>query len=118
MLSLRQISTDPLREIDRLESDMNRMIRGLSSSLPQGGMSELISWNPVMDIKTTDREMMINMELPGVRKEDVNIEIDRVSYCLVIKKFHHFMTNLTKIFCKIHSPQMSPSNCLIGSIDY
>ena len=80
MLSLRPFSADPFREIDRLETDMNRMMRSLTSSLPQGGMSsELMTWNPVMDIKTTDREMMINMELPGVRKEDVNIEIDRVS---------------------------------------
>ena len=80
MLSLRPFSADPFREIDRLESDMNRMIRGLSSSLPQGGMSsELMTWNPVMDIKTNDREMTISMELPGVRKEDVNIEIEKVS---------------------------------------
>ena len=87
MLSLRRpfgsesMVSDPYFEISRLEKDMNRMVRNLSSSLPQGGMSsELMTWNPVMDIKTTDREMMINMELPGVRKEDVNIELDKVIY--------------------------------------
>ena len=33
------------------------------------------TWNPKADIQETDREIFIDMELPGIRKEDIKVEV-------------------------------------------
>jgi HSP20 family protein len=47
----------------------------VASSLPRGNDRRL-EWRPVADISETDREYLIKVELPDVRKEDVKITLD------------------------------------------
>ena len=35
-----------------------------------------IEWSPVVDIKETETEYLVNAELPGVKKEDFKISLD------------------------------------------
>ena len=55
--------------------DFERM--GLIPSGARGGLGfgELMEWTPRMDVKETDKDIVIQAELPGVKKEDINVEL-------------------------------------------
>jgi HSP20 family protein len=40
-----------------------------------GGMHSLMQWVPSIDVEETDDAYIVDMELPGARKEDVSIDI-------------------------------------------
>jgi len=52
------------REIDRLFDD-TFLGRGTGAS-----------WNPAVDIHETSNELRLDVELPGIREEDIQIEVD------------------------------------------
>ena len=62
---------DPLAELDRL----NRQLAGLVDSWRQGG--DLLGglFSPPADVEETDDSYLVDIELPGVRKQDLDIEI-------------------------------------------
>ena len=52
------------REIDRLFDD---------AFAGRGGGAK---WNPAVDIKETSRELRLDFELPGIKEEDVELEVE------------------------------------------
>jgi len=74
---------DPFREINRMRREMNS-ISGLSGSNSrtnsenesnEENQSSSALWRPLCDVKETDKEVIIHAELPGVNKENINIEL-------------------------------------------
>jgi HSP20 family protein len=74
----------PLREIERLDRQMNRLMRDLWGSefeLPAlTGAAETLpafrGWRmPAVDIKETDKKITVTAEIPGVKKEDISIDV-------------------------------------------
>jgi HSP20 family protein len=37
--------------------------------------SDIREWNPVVDIDETDAEMVVTAELPGMKKEDIDVDV-------------------------------------------
>ena len=92
---------DHLREFRRMQRDMGRLVDrvGLPPSTdqqesgaaaaaaapagtPSTAVSErsadrFMSWFPVVDIKENDGAIMVHAELPGLKKEDINISVDK-----------------------------------------
>ena len=69
---------DPLREIDSLQGEMNRLFDGFfgTRSGARNGMSR---WIPQMDLVEAEDALVLRADLPGMSEEDVAIEIkDRV----------------------------------------
>lgn len=69
---------DPLRDMEEL---LERYSRGRASpQAPAGGTrSEHLAtadWRPVVDISETPSEYLIEVELPGVRREDVRVAVE------------------------------------------
>jgi HSP20 family protein len=66
----------PLRDFDQVADRMRRL---LDESL--GGMPMVIpdaaAWTPAVNIEETEDAYIVEAELPGVKREDVNIEVDR-----------------------------------------
>ena|SRR5436190_4160220 len=65
---------DPAREIDSLQSEFNRLF---DSFLGDGGSADARArrWVPAMDLVETDDHLVLKADLPGISKDDVNIEV-------------------------------------------
>jgi HSP20 family protein len=68
---------DPFSELEELQ---NRLLSGRRLPLLKGdgGPEEmgLATWTPRVDIAEDDKEYVINVELPGVKKEEVKVAIE------------------------------------------
>lgn len=75
---------DPLRDFSSLQERINRLFDDTMRASPEGD-EELMSgaWAPAVDIHETDDGFMVTADLPGVKKED--IEIDLKDSTLTIK---------------------------------
>jgi HSP20 family protein len=68
---------DPFRELDRIQSEMNRLFEGVntaperSGGMIQGGRL----WSPSVDVAETESEIVLRAELPGMKQEDIDIEL-------------------------------------------
>ncbi len=62
----------PLTEVERLRRMLDQTLGsfGLSSLV-----TESVGWSPPVDIEEQDNAYVIEAELPGVKKDDVNIEL-------------------------------------------
>lgn len=67
---------EPLSELDQVTERMRRMLEQTFGGL--GWPSPLVDregWSPLVDIEETDDAYILEAELPGVKREDVNIEL-------------------------------------------
>jgi len=64
---------DPVRELDSLQSDMNRLFDGFFQGRAGNGGGR--RWIPAMDLVETDEHLVLRGDLPGLSEEDVEIEI-------------------------------------------
>ncbi len=63
-------------DFDDLTSNLDRSFSDMFSDLkPQFRLANQ-SWNPAVDIYQTPKEMIVRMEIAGVEKEDLSIEIN------------------------------------------
>lgn len=69
---------DPFRDIASLQERINRLFQ---DAFPQPHNDDanadrrFASWQPLADIYETPTALVITIELPGVRKEDVSVEV-------------------------------------------
>jgi HSP20 family protein len=63
---------EPFRELEQLQEHMDRLMQGVWS--PAGGGNGG-GWMPVTDIEETDDAWVIEAELAGVNRKDVNVEM-------------------------------------------
>lgn len=63
---------DPFRELEELHSRIGQLIE---TSWPEAGNSARGMWSPLVDIEETDDAWLVEAELPGVKQEDINVEV-------------------------------------------
>lgn len=68
--------TDPAGEIEQLQTQMGQLIRSFLRD-PFGGPAgdRMPAWMPSADIEETDDAYVLEVDLPGVRREDLDIEL-------------------------------------------
>jgi HSP20 family protein len=67
---------DPLAEFEQLQEQMGQIINSfLRGEQNLGDASQAPFWVPAADLEETDDAYVVELELPGVRKDDVNIEV-------------------------------------------
>jgi HSP20 family protein len=64
---------DPGRELDTLQSDLNRVFDTFFGGRPATDATR--RWVPAMDLVETDDNLVLKADLPGLDKNDVEIEI-------------------------------------------
>jgi len=65
---------DPFREMENMFDRYTKVL-----NWPRGGSQEMMTtddWAPRVDIAETDKEFIINAEIPDVKKEDVKVMVD------------------------------------------
>ncbi|MBC7806270.1 MAG: Hsp20/alpha crystallin family protein [Akkermansiaceae bacterium] len=70
---------DPFRDLDRLQSEMNRLFEGVIAPTNERGTGQMTQatrlWSPAVDVAETQTEIVLRAELPGLKPEDVDIEL-------------------------------------------
>ncbi len=69
------IRWEPVRELNTIQSEMNRLFNTFFES-PQSGGTQLRRWIPAMDLVEVDGEYVLRADLPGLTDKDVSIELD------------------------------------------
>ena len=70
------IRWEPVRELNTIQSEMNRLFNSFfESSSPANGTS-LRRWIPAMDLVETEADFVLRADLPGLTENDVNIELE------------------------------------------
>lgn len=71
---------DPVREIDSLQGEMNRLFSTFFDSPTRSaggnGSSATRRWLPAMDLVETGEHFVLKADLPGIAENDVNIEVE------------------------------------------
>jgi HSP20 family protein len=69
---------DPIREIDTLQGEMNRLFSSFfDTPTSRGGNgSAARRWLPAMDLVETGEHFVLKADLPGLTEADVNIEVE------------------------------------------
>jgi HSP20 family protein len=70
------IRWEPARELNTIQSEMNRLFNTLFDSPTAGnGVSTARRWIPAMDLVEVENEYVLRADLPGLSEQDVNIEL-------------------------------------------
>lgn len=67
-------AADPFARIEQLQSEMNRTFRHLQTEMraPTDWPQAL---NPTCDVQDVDGHFLVSMDIPGMKKEDIKIEL-------------------------------------------
>jgi len=73
---------DPFRELSTLQDRINRVFNE-QINRGEGSAAAGKAWAPVVDILETEGDLIVRAEIPGVKREDIDIEVTAES--LVIR---------------------------------
>jgi HSP20 family protein len=62
---------EPIRELATLQTEMSRLMNGLF----EGNGRSVQDWVPAVDVWETDKELVYAFDLPGVREDEIAIEL-------------------------------------------
>jgi HSP20 family protein len=66
---------DPGRDLDTLQGDMNRLFDSFFGRRDAAQATATRRWVPAMDLVETDDQLVLRADLPGMSREDIEIEI-------------------------------------------
>ena len=70
------IRWEPVRELNTIQSDMNRLFNTFFASPTGGNGGSLRRWIPAMDLVETENDFVLKADLPGLNEDDVKIEVE------------------------------------------
>lgn len=66
---------NPFRGFRDMQSEMNRMMAEAFGRMPQIATAQATGWTPAVDVVTRGNDMVIKAELPGLKREDVDVSL-------------------------------------------
>jgi HSP20 family protein len=66
---------EPLSELEQVTERMRRMLDQTFGSFGRPSPAAARGWSPLVDIEEADDAYVVEAELPGVKRDDVNIEL-------------------------------------------
>ena len=63
---------DPFREFEQLQDEMGRLVQSVWSP---AGVGNGGAWTPFADVEETEDAWIVEAEVPGVDRKDVNVEL-------------------------------------------
>ncbi len=78
----------PLRELDRMRSDMDLLLDAFLEGRPVRRFDEMKGWLPSIDVSETKNDIVVKAELPGMDPKDIDISLSDGSLVLKGEKKH------------------------------
>jgi HSP20 family protein len=72
MLS-RWLASDPFEDLFGVQKQMNKYFSPEFSA----AQKDIAAWRPRVDVRESEKEFVIHAELPGLAKDQVNVELDK-----------------------------------------
>ncbi len=70
------MNTHPFEEIEKVRSEMDRLLDAFLFGVPQRGNSwEEARWLPAVDVTETNNEVVVNVEAPGMDPKEFDISL-------------------------------------------
>ena len=67
----------PFQEMERMHRELDRMFNGWRNLIPHPEEAMTISeWSPAVDIVEDEKEFIVKVELPEVKKDDVKVTVE------------------------------------------
>lgn len=73
-MSLTLWTSDPWEELRQMRREMDRLFNTTLTNFPEGEIGTR-RWYPAFDVCEGDREITIHADLPGLKKQDVKVEL-------------------------------------------
>jgi HSP20 family protein len=70
------IRWEPTRELQAVQSEMNRLFNSFFDTPTHDGVNRLRRWVPATDLVEAENEYVLRADLPGLTQADVSIELD------------------------------------------
>ena len=67
---------DPFSDLSRLTGDLNRLFEDTWRTPRRDGELAASAWTPPVDIHEDAESVVVSAELPGVRREDVDVRVE------------------------------------------
>lgn len=64
---------DPFRDMNVLQDRINRLFNEQTANQPESASNR--AWAPVVDVIETQGELIVRAELPGLKKDDIEIQM-------------------------------------------
>jgi HSP20 family protein len=64
---------DPFRDLEALRENVNRLFQ--ESMVPRRESPMAQAWTPAVDVVEDDEKIIVKAELPGLKREDIDIEL-------------------------------------------
>jgi len=64
---------DPLRELDDFHDRMSQIMSSVFGVTPWASESRM--WTPLADVSETDDAYLVEVDLPGVKRDDIEVEV-------------------------------------------
>ncbi|MEA1995457.1 MAG: Hsp20/alpha crystallin family protein [Campylobacterota bacterium] len=67
---------EPFEELSTLQDRINRLFEGLMPDFVKTGVPATSKWSPAVDIYEDKGNIYLDVEVPGMKKEDVKVKVE------------------------------------------
>lgn len=77
MALMRRQGWDPMSELEEMSNRINRLFGRVGGDGEREALAAEGQWMPTVDVSETDESYRIRAEIPGVKKEDVQVTLEQ-----------------------------------------
>jgi len=77
-----QFRQDWISNIDMMQREMSRLLDHFAGTKPPAVRFSPTAWEPAIDLYETDNELVVTVELAGVKETDFQVLVDRSTFTI------------------------------------
>ncbi|MGB3128972.1 MAG: Hsp20/alpha crystallin family protein, partial [Dehalococcoidia bacterium] len=93
-----QLRSDWRTQIDIMQQEMQRLLNHLAGSKPPRIRFSPAGWEPAIDVYETDDEIVVIVELAGVKESDIEILVDRDRFTIRGERRKAVVTSVRRMY--------------------
>ena len=93
-----QLRSDWRTQIDIMQQEMQRLLNHLAGSKPPQIRFSPAGWEPAIDVYETEDEIVVIVELAGVKESDIEILVDRDRFTIRGERRKAVVTSVRRMY--------------------